>query len=55
MAKRDRVQELRDSIAEMVVDFVPATDARRVLDDVDELVGTIRELKRAQLSDREFS
>lgn len=45
MAKHDRVQELRDSIAETLVDFVPATDARRILSDLDELVEMARQAK----------
>lgn len=49
------MQELRDSIAETVEEFVPATDARRVLSDVDELIEIIREFRRAQLSSKEFS
>lgn len=55
MAKRDHVQELRDSIAETVEAFVPTTDARRVLSDVDELIEMIREFRRAQFSSKEFS
>jgi hypothetical protein len=43
--KPDHVQALRDSIAEMLEDFVPATDARRALDDLDELVAMVREAK----------
>lgn len=35
---KDRARELREAIAVIVEDFVPATDARRVMDDVDELV-----------------
>jgi hypothetical protein len=43
VAKRDRIQELRDSIAETLVDFVPTTDARRLLADLDELVEMARQ------------
>lgn len=56
---RDHAQELRDSIAETVEEFVPAADARRVLSDVDELVKMIRESQRARSNQswdgREFS
>lgn len=45
MAKRDHIQELRDSIAETLVDFVPTTDARRILSDLDELVEMARQAK----------
>lgn len=45
MPGRDRVQDLRDSIAEIVVDFVSTTEARRTIADLDELVGMIRQPK----------
>jgi len=48
MAKKDRVQQLRDDIALTVEDFVPATDARRVMADVDELVEMIRATEKGQ-------
>jgi hypothetical protein len=54
---KDRVTELRNSIAETVKEFVPTSDARRVMGDVDELVELIRMSRRAQTSwdGREFS
>lgn len=42
MGSEDRAQELRENIAEMVEHFVPAADARRVMDDVDELIRMVR-------------
>lgn len=43
MPERDRVQGLRDRIAEIVADFVPTTEARRTIADLDELVEMIRQ------------
>jgi len=43
MYRKDRVQDLRNSIAEILADFVPATDARRAIADLDELVEMIRQ------------
>lgn len=41
--RTDRVQHLRDDIAEIVADFVPVTEAHRVIADLDELVKMIRQ------------
>lgn len=46
MPRRDRVQDLRDSIAEILADFVPTTEARRTIADLDELVEMTRRPKR---------
>jgi hypothetical protein len=54
-AKQDRVQQLRNSIAEIVEEFIPASDARRVMSDVDDLVKMIRDLKQTPHSGVEFS
>lgn len=56
-ARKDRITELREYIARTVEEFVPASDARRVLSDVDELIEMIRASRRAQAvwDGREFS
>lgn len=43
VSQKDHAQDLRDSIAEIVADFVPTTEAQRTIADLDKLVDMIRQ------------